>query len=98
MINTYKQDIDDGYYYYIIQNNESDKTLKADCKWELSEKMEILPVSQNSSQKLSILEGNVVHIESNPGSTVVNILVVPIPNGYSLSQSLSYIVSWWKFI
>jgi hypothetical protein len=55
--------------------------------------MEILPVSQNSSQKLSILEGNVVHIESNPGSTVVNILVVPIPNGYSLSQSLSYIVS-----
>jgi hypothetical protein len=25
-------------------------------------------------------------------------LVVPIPNGYSLSQSLSYIVSWWKFI
>jgi hypothetical protein len=44
--------------------------------------MEILPASKNSSNKL-ILDGKVVHFVAAPGTTVVNIIRVPINDGYT---------------
>ena len=69
--------------------------MNEDCKWTLSQGLEILQPTLNCKSLVTLNEDYTCHTISNPGSIITTFIKLNIKDGYSYQKNdITYIIEW----